>query len=32
VIYSTDGSGADYLKCGKIDGVYATIDFGMGQY
>ncbi|XP_059174635.1 beta-galactosidase-like [Physella acuta] len=28
IIYSTDG-GADYfLKCGKIDGVYATIDFG----
>ncbi|GFS06352.1 beta-galactosidase [Elysia marginata] len=29
VIYSTDGDGAGYLKCGKIDGVYATVDFGV---
>ncbi|KAK7010939.1 beta-galactosidase [Biomphalaria glabrata] len=28
VIYSTDGGADYYLKCGKIDGVYATIDFG----
>ena len=28
VIYSTDGDGAHYLRC-KIDGVYATVDFGI---
>ncbi|KAH9487547.1 Beta-galactosidase [Bulinus truncatus] len=29
VIYSTDGGADYYLKCGKITGVYATIDFGI---
>ncbi|RUS69129.1 hypothetical protein EGW08_023112 [Elysia chlorotica] len=29
VLYSTDGDGAGYLKCGKVDGVYATVDFGI---
>ena len=29
-LYTTDGAGAQFLKCGKIAGVYATIDFGHG--
>ncbi|KAK3907589.1 Beta-galactosidase, partial [Frankliniella fusca] len=28
VLYTTDGAGDGYLKCGKIPGVYATVDFG----
>ncbi|XP_034234390.1 beta-galactosidase isoform X2 [Thrips palmi] len=28
VLYTTDGAGASYLNCGKIPGVYATVDFG----
>lgn len=28
VLYTTDGAGAGYLNCGKIPGVYATVDFG----
>lgn len=28
VIYTTDGAGDGFLKCGKVDGVYATVDFG----
>lgn len=31
VLYTTDGAGASYLKCGKIPGVYATVDFGAGS-
>ncbi|GMS80811.1 hypothetical protein PENTCL1PPCAC_2986, partial [Pristionchus entomophagus] len=27
-LYTTDGSGEGYLKCGAVDGVYATVDFG----
>ncbi|GMR59686.1 hypothetical protein PMAYCL1PPCAC_29881, partial [Pristionchus mayeri] len=27
-LYTTDGSGEGYLKCGAIDGVFATVDFG----
>ena len=30
LLYTTDGDGAGYLKCGKIPGVYATVDFGSG--
>lgn len=30
VLYTTDGSSTSFLKCGKIDGVYATVDFGAG--
>nr|WMP40581.1 beta-galactosidase [synthetic construct] len=29
VIYTTDGDGDGYLKCGKVEGVYATVDFGV---
>ena len=28
MLYTTDGSGLDFLKCGAIDGVYTTVDFG----
>ncbi|XP_059488990.1 beta-galactosidase [Neocloeon triangulifer] len=30
VLYSTDGNSASYMKCSKVDGVYATVDFGTG--
>ncbi|MCJ8748960.1 hypothetical protein PDJAM_G00170570 [Pangasius djambal] len=30
VLFSTDGAGVDYLKCGAMQGVYATVDFGPG--
>ncbi|XP_064489749.1 beta-galactosidase-like isoform X2 [Ornithodoros turicata] len=30
ILYSTDGNDDDFLKCGKNDGVYTTIDFGTG--
>ncbi|XP_046336782.1 beta-galactosidase-like [Haliotis rufescens] len=29
VIYTTDGDGDSYIKCGAIAGAYATIDFGV---
>ena len=29
-VVNVDGAGTGYLKCGKIPGVYATIDFGKG--
>ncbi|KAK6165619.1 hypothetical protein SNE40_022514 [Patella caerulea] len=28
IIYTTDGDGAAYVKCGSIEGSYITIDFG----
>ncbi|KAG7167991.1 Beta-galactosidase-like 2 [Homarus americanus] len=31
VLFTTDGDGASYLKCGKIPGVYSTVDFGSGS-
>ncbi|XP_034448858.1 beta-galactosidase [Hippoglossus hippoglossus] len=30
VLFSTDGSGVSYLKCGTIQELYATVDFGPG--
>ncbi|RWS28680.1 hypothetical protein B4U80_03424, partial [Leptotrombidium deliense] len=30
VLFTTDGDSDFFLKCGKIDGVYATVDFGSG--
>ncbi|XP_046387722.1 beta-galactosidase [Ischnura elegans] len=30
VLFTTDGNSDGYLKCGKIAGVYATVDFGSG--
>lgn len=30
VLFTTDGAGVGYLKCGSIQGVYATVDFGPG--
>ncbi|KAF4533069.1 hypothetical protein B566_EDAN002632, partial [Ephemera danica] len=32
VLYTTDGNSEGYLKCGKIDSVYATVDFGACEY
>lgn len=31
VIYTTDGFTENYLKCGTVPGVFATVDFGTGQ-
>lgn len=31
VLFTTDGNSAGYLKCGKIPGVYSTVDFGPGK-
>jgi beta-galactosidase len=31
VLYTTDGAGPSYLKCGKIESVYATVDFGTSK-
>ncbi|XP_070391144.1 beta-galactosidase-like [Dermacentor albipictus] len=28
VLYTTDGAGDGFLKCGKVDGAYTTVDFG----
>nr|XP_019955827.1 PREDICTED: beta-galactosidase [Paralichthys olivaceus] len=30
VLFSTDGNGVSYLKCGTIQELYATVDFGPG--
>ena len=30
LMYTTDGDGDGYLRCGKTQGAYATIDFGPG--
>uniref|UniRef100_T1J8I2 Beta-galactosidase n=1 Tax=Strigamia maritima TaxID=126957 RepID=T1J8I2_STRMM len=30
ILFSTDGASDGLLKCGKIEGVYATVDFGPG--
>lgn len=30
VLFTTDGDGDEYLQCGKVPGVYATVDFGSG--
>jgi beta-galactosidase len=31
VLYTTDGAASSFLKCGKVDGVYATVDFGASK-
>ncbi|XP_054929535.1 beta-galactosidase-like [Dermacentor andersoni] len=31
VLYTTDGDADGYLKCGKLDGAYTTVDFGTGS-
>ncbi|KAL1473714.1 hypothetical protein MTO96_021827 [Rhipicephalus appendiculatus] len=28
ILYTTDGAGDGFLKCGKVDGAYTTVDFG----
>ncbi|XP_054896968.1 beta-galactosidase [Poeciliopsis prolifica] len=30
VLFTTDGAGVKYLKCGSIQDLYATVDFGPG--
>ena len=30
VLFTTDGSGLGFLKCGAVKDVYATVDFGPG--
>ncbi|XP_034544344.1 beta-galactosidase [Notolabrus celidotus] len=30
VLFTTDGAGVGFLKCGSIQGLYATVDFGPG--
>ncbi|KAM4705949.1 beta-galactosidase [Rhinophrynus dorsalis] len=30
VLFTTDGSGVPYVKCGTIQGLYTTVDFGPG--
>lgn len=30
VLFTTDGAGVGYLKCGSLQGLYATVDFGPG--
>ncbi|XP_033849501.2 beta-galactosidase [Acipenser ruthenus] len=30
VLFTTDGAGEGYLKCGALQGLYATVDFGPG--
>uniref|UniRef100_A0A3B1IU71 Beta-galactosidase n=1 Tax=Astyanax mexicanus TaxID=7994 RepID=A0A3B1IU71_ASTMX len=30
VLFTTDGARVSYLKCGSIQGAYATVDFGAG--
>lgn len=30
IYYTTDGAGVGYLKCGTIEEVYSTVDFGPG--
>uniref|UniRef100_A0A8C2XLT7 Beta-galactosidase n=1 Tax=Cyclopterus lumpus TaxID=8103 RepID=A0A8C2XLT7_CYCLU len=31
VLFTTDGAGLSFLKCGSIQGLYATVDFGPGS-
>ncbi|XP_012685169.2 beta-galactosidase [Clupea harengus] len=31
VLFTTDGAGVSYLKCGSLQGLYATVDFGPGS-
>ncbi|XP_068094413.1 beta-galactosidase [Hyperolius riggenbachi] len=30
VLFTTDGSGLPYVRCGTIEGLYTTVDFGPG--
>ncbi|XP_046564321.1 beta-galactosidase-like [Haliotis rubra] len=29
ILFTTDGAGASYLRCGTLEGLYSTIDFGL---
>lgn len=30
LLFTTDGAGSGFLKCGPIPGVFITVDFGAG--
>ncbi|XP_018428213.1 PREDICTED: beta-galactosidase [Nanorana parkeri] len=30
ILFTTDGSGLPYVRCGSIEGLYTTVDFGPG--
>jgi beta-galactosidase len=30
LLFTTDGAHEKYLKCGTLQGLYATVDFGAG--
>uniref|UniRef100_A0A3B4BLL7 Uncharacterized protein n=1 Tax=Periophthalmus magnuspinnatus TaxID=409849 RepID=A0A3B4BLL7_9GOBI len=32
VLFTTDGGSVGFLKCGSIQGLYATVDFGPGKF
>jgi beta-galactosidase len=32
LLFTTDGDGDGYLQCGRVPGVYATVDFGAGKF
>lgn len=32
VLFTTDGAAVSYLKCGSLQGIYATVDFGPGLH
>lgn len=32
ILYTVDGAGENYLKCGSIEGTYTTVDFGVSTY
>jgi beta-galactosidase len=32
LLFTTDGDGDGYLQCGRVPGVYATVDFGSGNF
>ncbi|CAH1790381.1 unnamed protein product [Owenia fusiformis] len=31
LLFTTDGAGENYLKCGTLEGLYSTVDFGPGD-
>lgn len=32
ILFTTDGSNEKLVQCGTLQGLYATVDFGPGQY
>lgn len=31
LLFTTDGANENFLRCGTLQGLYATVDFGAGQ-